>query len=265
MRFKNLTIILTLTCLSLVALAGLVILPITGNCELFKHGRYYFNDNTATNFMVTEDSKGASWQIYAYIDAKGVSASISPDEYNVSHFTKNRKFTGTGLVTTFRDNYTWYHDLLSGTPFISFVCNNFSMDPSLSCLGHEAPGEINTNHPASPYYNGEDTALILDIQMSKVVKHICRARKRESREHLTVTLEKGDPIVGKGSKFRVGSTTYVAINESVKATVHIFTVVQQGGVNASVEFNKEANSSAHVDIFDFEGFSESGSVWYNAP
>ncbi len=36
MRYKNLTITITLGCLSLVALAGLVMLPITGNCELSK-------------------------------------------------------------------------------------------------------------------------------------------------------------------------------------------------------------------------------------
>lgn len=248
MRFKNLTIILTLTCLSIVALVGLTILPITGNCAIIKHGWTYYNNNTAANCTFLETAKGASWQIYASVDAKGVSASISPSDYNLSHFTENDLFTGIGLVTAFRGNFTYTH------------YHRWAGKHS-----HYVRGDIDTNHPTSPFYNGEDTALTLDIQVAETVKHTCWARKEKTSVGLTVTLKSSDDIVEAGSEFKIGKTKYIAINQSEKTTVYIPTVAQNVGVDASVTFDKRANSSAHVNIFDFEGLTDSGSAWYNAP
>ena len=56
-------------------------------------------------------------------------------------------------------------------------------------------------------------------------------------------------------------TKYIAEQESVKTTVYIPIIAQQVGVDASVGFDSKANSSAHTN-FDFEGLSDSGSVWY---
>jgi hypothetical protein len=62
MRFKNLTITLTLTCLSIVALAGLIILPITnGVCEWSggeSNKNYYAN---SLNEDKKESSNDADW------------------------------------------------------------------------------------------------------------------------------------------------------------------------------------------------------------
>lgn len=247
MRFKNLTITLTLTCLSIVALAGLALLPITGNCALITHDWEYHNNNTSGNFRAIETSKGASWQVSASVDAKSVSAYVSPSDYNLSHFTEGDIFTGTGLVTAFRDNYTYTH-----------------FNPYFGPTVYTVSGDIDTNHPSSPYFNGDSSALTLDIQMSETVKHTCWARKKKTNVGLTVTLKTNDDFVEAGSEFKVGWTKYIAISRSEKNTVHVPTVAQNVGVDAGVSFKKKADSSAHVN-FDFETVSDSGSVWYHAP
>ena len=254
MRFKNLTITLTLTCLSVVALAGLVLLPIAGNCELHQHGWTYSNNNTAANITVTEDTAGASWQVFGSVDAKSVSASVSPDDHNLGLFTEEPEpFSGTGKVTAFRDNY-----------FIAHYHYPHSYDTPWH-HAHIVPGDIDTNRIDSPFYNGKDTALVLDIDIdAEVERHTCWARKKETTVGLTVTLGKEDPKVSAGAEFTVGQTTYVAINESVKETVETPVVTRRDGVYASVSFDSEANSSAHAD-FDFGGNDfDGGSVWYYA-
>ncbi|RKU17076.1 hypothetical protein C6501_05030 [Candidatus Poribacteria bacterium] len=258
MRFKNLTIILTLTCLSIAAFVGLALLPITGNCALINHGWTYSNNNTAANFSAIETTQGASWQLYAFVDAKGVSASVSPDDYNLSHFTQSTvpPFTGTGWVTAFRDNYTYthWHGIYFGRH------------------SHTVIFDIDTNHPSSPYLtrdaNGKakSTALTLDIQVSKTVKHTCVARKKgtEVGAGTTIPLPPFWDEIGPNIKFKLKKVTYISESKSDKTTVYVPTVAQKVGVTAGVGSMKEANSSAHA-IINFEGLSDSGSVWYNAP
>ncbi len=157
MRYKNLTITTTLMCLSIVAVAGLVMMPISnGVCRLYQHGWTPYNNNTAANIMVTEDTKGASWQVYATVDAAGgvsstsgeklVYASIYTDPYNLRDFTEDKTFDGTGWVTAFRDNYTSTHSHRYGIYFMRHT--------------HIISGDIDTNRLNSPYCNGDDSALV---------------------------------------------------------------------------------------------------------
>ena len=83
MRYKNLTIMVSLGCLSLVALAGLVMLPITeviscsGNDE-----EWYKPNNTFANFYAYHKYPGDAnmgWRVYAEI-----SVYINEDGYGVS-------------------------------------------------------------------------------------------------------------------------------------------------------------------------------------
>ncbi len=105
MRFKNLTIILTLTCLSVVAFAGLVLLPITnGICE-------WTGDNSSksyTNSLVdieevkswddrSRDAQmGRGWWINASLQAgpMGAYASVSPSIYGLSSFNPVKVYAG---------------------------------------------------------------------------------------------------------------------------------------------------------------------------
>ncbi len=98
------------------ALAGLVMLPITGNCELRQYGWTLYSNNTAANILVLEDTQGASWQIRATVNAKGIRAEVYPDDHNLSHFTEDKLFTGTGKVTVFKDNYIYMHIITTLIP-----------------------------------------------------------------------------------------------------------------------------------------------------
>ncbi len=271
MRYKSLTITITLTCLSIVAVAGLVMMPITGDCRLYQHGWNYYNNNTAANIMVTEDTKGASWQVFATVDAKAVSASIYTDDYNLGHFTEDDTFTGTGLVTAAKHNYTWYHDFYSGMIGIYLACKNKS---GSTCLGHHVPKVIRTNRKDSPYFTGGDDALVLDIEANaKVEKHICKGYKKGDANEISITVplkldipkieEAGIEFTGK-----TGKTIYISLEESIKVYSSKPVVAQGGieeGVSESVAFDWKANSSAHAD-FTFEGHNfPDGSVWYTAP
>ncbi len=256
MRFKNLTITITLGCLSVVALTGLVMLPITGNCELHQHGWTLYSKNTAANIIVTEDTKGASWQVFGSVDAKSVSASLYPDDHNLGLFTEELEepFSGTGKVTAVRHGYLMSH----------YHYPHFYYTPWLHM--HIVLGDIDTNKTDSPYYNGENTALVLDIDIdAKVEKHTVLARKKETDVSITVTLGNDDLVVLKDAQFTVGQTTYVAMSKSDKVMVETPAVERREGVKVEVDFDSRADSSAHAD-FDFEGndFDE-GSVWYYAP
>ncbi len=183
----------------------------------------------------------------------------SPDDHNLSHFTEDKLFTGTGKVTAFRDNFVLYVD---------YRLHSYDF-PRVHA--HFVPGDIDTNRTDSPYYNGDDTALTLDIEANaEVEKHTCWARKKETTTGLTVSLKTADDIIEAGSEFTVSETTYIAIKDSIKVHVYNPVVAQKVGVKAGVNFDKLAVCSAFAD-FDFNEdkktpieFDE-GSVWYHPP
>ena len=69
MRFKNLTIILTLTCLSIVALAGLTFMPITeGICE-------WSGDESNKSYYTNNIVDGKGWEMSVSLSATREEAS----------------------------------------------------------------------------------------------------------------------------------------------------------------------------------------------
>ena len=173
MRYRNLTITITLTCLSIIAIAGLLLLPMRGDCIVIKHGWTGYNNNTAANIIVTETTDGASWQIIGDVDAKAVNATVYTTPHNLPLFTDDAMFKGHGWVVANRQNYTKYH---TSTDWA--FC--WSMIDAALCPGHFKAGDIDTNKLDSPYYNGGDTALVLDIEANaKVEKHTGHGYKKE--------------------------------------------------------------------------------------
>ena len=85
MRYKNLTITITLGCLSLVALAGLVMLPITDVISCSGNNVEWnppSNDNTFANFYAYHkysDQNDMGWGVYAEVEV-----SINENGYGVS-------------------------------------------------------------------------------------------------------------------------------------------------------------------------------------
>ena len=78
MRFKNLTITITLGCLSIVALVGLFMMPITNViCDVQNFGWTEDDGAQAAEYYNMKDIANESWFLIAGVNAKGVSASGS--------------------------------------------------------------------------------------------------------------------------------------------------------------------------------------------
>ncbi len=123
MRFKNLTIILTLACLSIVAFAGLVLLPITNVICYDGDDWTTYDDGYAANYYASQNEDNRSWYLMGDVQARGVKASGSVSILSKDRFSKNWKKMGNTSVSVFRDNYTWYHRYVAGF----LMCNNCRM------------------------------------------------------------------------------------------------------------------------------------------
>ncbi|MDE0087502.1 MAG: hypothetical protein OXU23_17400 [Candidatus Poribacteria bacterium] len=113
MRFKNLTITLTLTCLSVVALAGLTLLPITeGICEWSDdndgHSKSYTNSSVDIEQEAQPDydqqsrdtQMGRGWFLNASLAAGpyGAYANVDPSIYGMSSFVEAEVAAGTSGI-----------------------------------------------------------------------------------------------------------------------------------------------------------------------
>ncbi len=112
MRFKNLTITIALGCLSIVALAALVMLPITsGICEWTgdEQNKSYWNSsvdieqeakpNDFHNWS-KDTQMGRGWSISASLNASGTGAyaNVSPSIYGLIAFTNTETYGGSENV-----------------------------------------------------------------------------------------------------------------------------------------------------------------------
>lgn len=100
MRFQNLTITLTLACLSIVAIAGLVLLPITdGICN-------WTGDDSSKSYSKSDlDVHEQGWSLSASLSASGggASVSVSPSIHTVGVFTSEETYSGSANVRAWRN------------------------------------------------------------------------------------------------------------------------------------------------------------------
>ena len=97
MRFKNLTIILTLTCLSIVAFAGLVLLPITnGLCASWSNNDIGSRSKETLFDNYSMDATYRGWSLSASVSAGAntASASASPSITGEDDFTETYAWIG---------------------------------------------------------------------------------------------------------------------------------------------------------------------------
>lgn len=136
MRFQNLTITLTLACLSIIAIAGLALLPITdGICE------WTGNDSSKSYYTNSFDDEGKGWHLSASLSASGAgaSASVSPSIYGLRAFTEATKFSGTANVRAWRD---------SGWQMVRVYCRDSQTfyarhgQSTGICIGHNVPHQV---------------------------------------------------------------------------------------------------------------------------
>lgn len=136
MRFKNLMITLTLTSLSIVAIVGLALLPITeGICD-------WTGDESSKNYseeQLDDDEQG--WYLNASLSAtrSSASGSVSPSIHTVEVFTEEETYSGSVNMRAWRDS-----GFRLGWVYCSFDngCEDYH-----NCPGHEqmVPSESDEN------------------------------------------------------------------------------------------------------------------------
>ncbi len=101
MRFKNLTITLTLMCLSIVALAGLVLLPITNGICDWTGGA---SSKSYSESQLDDDEQG--WNLSASLNASAsyASGSVSPSIHTAGVFTSETTYSGYANLRAWRSS-----------------------------------------------------------------------------------------------------------------------------------------------------------------
>ncbi len=220
MRFHNLTITMTLACLSIVAIAALALLPITnGVCEsgFYASDWTYSNDNTQASYSARH--YGSHWSLSGSVDARGVDASVSVSPFELPDWTEADRLEGTATVTAIRGDSsvrsTYYHDDYH-------TCDNWF----LACWGHdiikiiEGSGETNTNERAPDA--SQSDSLILDVQFTTHTATKAAAwSKKEGREveiTLGLDLPESQIPIEKGAKGTYKTETLKSTSQSYQVT-----------------------------------------------
>lgn len=265
MRFKNLTIILTLACLSIVAFAGLVLLPITNVISYDGDDWTTYDDGYAANYYASQNEDNRSWYLMGDVQARGVKASGSVSILSKDRFSKNWKKMGNTSVSVFRDNYTWYHRYVAGF----FACNNWSPDSEEwfnTCQGHTKPGDADSNVEGQPgFKSGRHTDITLDVKIREANYKLLYGWSKRKKTTVSAEVGGGYVFVQGKSKFQHESETVTA--SSISKEIPRNEVVNEATTSSwsvSVEFDAKADSSASACV-SFDGSSGSECRVYTAP
>ncbi len=277
MRFKNLTITLTLMCLSIIALAGLVLLPITNViCEVDEYGWTESNGGIAANYYAKKDVSNESWYLVANVDAKGVSASGSVGILTKDYYTESQDtIMGTAELTAKRGAYIWFHKYL-----VLFRCNNKGtphdyLGYDANCMGHVEPVEADSNIAGAegfkPFYDFTDidgnpvprhTNIALKVKVREPKYKILTGRTERTKK--SVTSE-----VGADYQFLKGRVMGTYEDEEVKewkiseerTRERAINEAETSGHSVSVSPEKKADCDASASV-SFGGASDSKTVSY---
>ena len=267
MRFKNLTINLTLTCLSIVAFTGLVLLPISDIiCDDGDDWNVYDNGYSA-NYYASQNEDNRSWYLQGDVQAKGVRASGSVSILNKDRYSANWKKMGNASVSVSRANYTWYHRYASGF----FVCNNWAHDPDggkwyKTCQGHTKEGDADSNVEGKPGFKpGKHTDITLDVKVREANYKLLYGWSKKKKTTVSGEVGAGYVFVEGKSKFQHESETIVATSISKEMPRNeVVNEAETSSWSVSVEFDAKADSSASASV-SFDGSSSSKSLDYKAP
>ena len=267
MRFKNLTITLTLTCLSIVALAGLVLLPISnGACQLTVKDWKYSEDNTSAYYGAYHDDE--NWSLTSWIDAKGINAGVSVNAWPALSWTETKTKEGTGIVYAHKGGYNFEHEYpdLSLDPSDENYCNNWQGYLLGGCGGHERDPETNTNDPNSDHFNEQPDDLILKVDVTTVTRVDITAQSNSSSDTFDLTVGAGDDRAKVGFGWQHGTVmvTTITVRESYPVTIAKAAI--ERGVEVNLVFDEYAFSSAS-SFFDFDDneVDDCGYVFYHPP
>ena len=254
MRFSNLTITLTLTCLSIVAIAGLALFPITeGICSWTLHSGGY-----SANYYASENQTNDSWYLTGDVNAKGVSASgsvsiLNPDRYQASQ----GPWYGTAEASAERSSYNYSY-------FVSLIilCNN--PNGWGGCAGHDKEGDADSNVEGNEGFTpGRHTDITLtptvDVTKYKIASGYSNKKKRAVSGKVSANY---GPITADSTFTYEGETIRTESLSAERERKEVTNDAHTSSHSASVSFDKKANSSASASV-SFKGSGGSKSFSYS--
>ena len=257
MRFSNLTITLTLVCLSIVAIVALALLPITDAVGNWSMG----GDGYSASYYASENQINESWYLTGGVNAKGVGAYGSVSILNPDRYQKNQgPWYGTAEVSAQRNSYNYRH-------FASLIilCNN--PNGWGGCAGHDKDGDANSNVEGNDGFTpGRHTDItltpVVDITKYRMASGYSKKKKK------IVSGEVGadyGPINAESTFIHEGETIKTTSLSAERQRKEVTNDAHTSSQSASVDFDEKAYSSASVSV-SFRGSSSgSKSFSYTAP
>ncbi len=111
MRYRKLVITMTLACLSIIALAGLIFIPITdGICASWSDGSWASSKikSLDVNFKIDESGRGWSLSGYLHAGLGSATASVTPSIDGLNDFTETHAWKGYVNAKARREKCTEY-------------------------------------------------------------------------------------------------------------------------------------------------------------
>ena len=258
MRFKNLTITLTLTCLSVVALAGLVLLPITNGICDWTGGK---SSKSYTEEALDAEEQG--WKLSASLSAisNSASGSVSPSIHTVGVFTSEKTYSGSANLRAYRNS-----SFKRGWVYCSYNngCENYH-----NCPGHQQM--VRSEAAEDP----EDKVIFATVDMATEVDvwgeelHHKTRKGTGVKSDITVGIEEYLSITSGGNTFsweengvrywryRSHAATNPTLGNSVGVSAQVESrLTSDCGVDAT--FNFEHPIEGSDDIQETESVSYTG-------
>ncbi len=243
MRFQNLTITLTLTCLSIVAIVALALLPITDAI-----GNWSGPDSSKSYSRSDLDVHEQGWSLSASLSASsgGASASVSPSIHTVGVFTSEKTYSGSANVRPWRD---------AGKRITYYNCADYCSECSGSNgLGH--PLVVDFKYDEDPKHE----TIFATVDMVTQVQVWGREKHLRTREYIgstvSTTVGIGDyasaTMGGEQFSWTEGGVKYWEISKNNRTNPESG---PSNGTEAGVD-NWSARSGAEAS-FDFEDASDS--------
>ena len=274
MRFKNLTITITLGFLSVVALAGLVMLPITNViCDVQNFGWTEDDGAQAAEYYNMKDIANESWFLIAGVNAKGVSASGSVGLLVKDRYTESQDtLFGNASLKVKRNAYTWYHKYA-----VYFRCNNKRYRDILQrdyyCGGHREPALADSNIAGEegfkPFYDFTDedgnpvprhTSIALKAKVREATYRKLYGETDTKEYKMTLNVSAGYAFIDNEVMGEIRGQTVRA--KSISETLTRERVINEANTSShsvSLPFEKKAGSSATADVSFNDGEISSGS------
>ena len=257
MRFHNLTITITLACLSIVAIVALALLPITdaiGNWSMS-------GDGYSGSYYAQEDQINDSWQLTGSMNAKGVGASggvsiLTHDFY----YDNSGPWHGTAKLSALRNSFTWYHGYWLDPGII--LCNNrqYVLGP---CQGHDELPLADSNVQGNEGFNGSHPNITLTPVVAITKYKIASGYSKKKK--MTVSGKVGadyGPINSESTFIYEGETIKTTSLSAERQRKEVTNDAHTSSHSVSVAFDERASSSASASV-SFKGASGSEAVSYS--